>query len=149
MSEKKKAKKKDLSALLQQNVHLTLLIEVSCLANLYYLSLCEYKFIYEDSVDPHYSIASISDDFSMFEHLMNRMIEMERKVTKFGNSLGITMTDALKQIGLDQGDTVSIEVSPATGEVIIKKSTKVSLPEGIRADFMDTLTMSLKNTITL
>ncbi|WP_246059762.1 AbrB/MazE/SpoVT family DNA-binding domain-containing protein [Paenibacillus lautus] len=49
---------------------------------------------------------------------MNRMIEMERKVTKFGNSLGITMTDALKQIGLDQGDTVSIEVSPATGEII-------------------------------
>lgn len=72
---------------------------------------------------------------------------MERKVTKFGNSLGITMTDVLKQIGLDQGDTVSIEVSPATGEIIIKKSTKVSLPEGISADFMDTLTMSLKNTI--
>ncbi|AZK45403.1 AbrB/MazE/SpoVT family DNA-binding domain-containing protein [Paenibacillus lentus] len=60
---------------------------------------------------------------------MNRMIEMERKVTKFGNSLGITMTDALKQIGLDQGDLVSIDVSPATGEIIIKKSTKVSLPE--------------------
>lgn len=68
------------------------------------------------------------------------MIEMERKVTKFGNSLGITMTDALKQVGLDQGDIVSIEVNPAAGEIIIKKSTKVSLPEGISADFMDTLT---------
>ncbi|MFK4165650.1 restriction endonuclease [Paenibacillus lautus] len=34
-----------------------------------YLSLCEYKFIYEDSGDPHYSVASISDDLSMFEHL--------------------------------------------------------------------------------
>ncbi|GIO99029.1 hypothetical protein J14TS5_41150 [Paenibacillus lautus] len=43
---------------------------------------------------------------------MNRMIQMERKVTEFGKSLGITMTDALEQIGLDQGDTVSIEVSP-------------------------------------
>ena len=42
---------------------------------------------------------------------------MERKVTKFCNNLAITMTDALKQIGLDQGDTVSIEVSPATGEI--------------------------------
>lgn len=72
---------------------------------------------------------------------------MEQKVTKFGNSLGITMTDVLKQIGLDQGDTVRIEVSPATGEIIIKKSTKVSLPEGISADFMNTLMMSLKNTI--
>ncbi|MFC6333271.1 AbrB family transcriptional regulator [Paenibacillus septentrionalis] len=71
---------------------------------------------------------------------MNRMIEMERKVTKFGNSLGITMTDALKQIGLDQGDLVSIDVNPTTGEIIIKKSTKVSLPEGVSTDFMDTLT---------
>ncbi|WP_254777535.1 AbrB/MazE/SpoVT family DNA-binding domain-containing protein [Paenibacillus sp. Pae108] len=64
---------------------------------------------------------------------------MERKVTKFGNSLGITMTDALKQIGLDQGDTVSIDVNQATGEIIIKKSTKVSLPEGISEDFMRSL----------
>ncbi|ALS24355.1 hypothetical protein JCM16163A_48330 [Paenibacillus sp. YK5] len=70
---------------------------------------------------------------------MNRMIGMERKVTKFGNSLGITMTDALKQIGLDQGDTVSIDVNQATGEIIIKKSTKVSLPEGISEDFMRSL----------
>lgn len=70
---------------------------------------------------------------------MNRMIQMERKVTKFGNSLGITMTDALKQIGLEQGDVVSIDVSPASGEIIIKKSTKVTLPEGISKDFMDTL----------
>ncbi|WP_214626486.1 AbrB/MazE/SpoVT family DNA-binding domain-containing protein [Paenibacillus agaridevorans] len=71
---------------------------------------------------------------------MNRMVEMERKVTKFGNSLGITMTDALKQIGLDQGDIVTIDVSPETGEIVIKKSTKVSLPDGISTDFMDTLT---------
>lgn len=70
---------------------------------------------------------------------MNRMIEMERKVTKFGNSLGITMTDALKQIGLDQGDMVSIDVNPSTNEIIIKKSTKVSLPEGISSDFMKNL----------
>ncbi|MFS0724649.1 AbrB family transcriptional regulator [Paenibacillus sp. 1P07SE] len=71
---------------------------------------------------------------------MDGMVEMERKVTKFGNSLGITMTDALKQIGLEQGDLVSIDVNSSTGEITIKKSTKVSLPEGISADFMDTLT---------
>ncbi|MFP4974966.1 AbrB family transcriptional regulator [Paenibacillus sp. CN-4] len=64
---------------------------------------------------------------------------MERKVTKFGNSLGITMSDAFKQIGINQGDTVQINVNPATGEIIIKRSTKVSLPSGISADFMDTL----------
>lgn len=70
---------------------------------------------------------------------MNRVMNMERKVTKFGNSLGITMTDALKQIGLSQGDTVLIDVNQATGEITIKKSTKVSLPHGISEDFMDTL----------
>ncbi|MNC25643.1 hypothetical protein D3C75_737400 [compost metagenome] len=71
---------------------------------------------------------------------MNRVIEMERKVSKFGNSLGITMTDALKQIGLDQGDTVLIDVNQETGEIIIRKSNKVALPNGISIDFMDTLT---------
>lgn len=71
---------------------------------------------------------------------MDRMNDMERKVTKFGNSLGITMTDALKQIGLDQGDIVNIAVNPESGEIIIKKSTKISLPEGVSSDFMSTLT---------
>lgn len=70
---------------------------------------------------------------------MNRMMDMERKVTKFGNSLGITMTEALRQIGLDQGDTVLIDVNQSTGEITIKKSIKVSLPSGISEDFMDTL----------
>lgn len=72
---------------------------------------------------------------------MDRVIEMERKVTKFGNSLGITMTDALKQIGLDLGDTVQIDVHPSSGEIIIKKSTKVTLPAGISDDFMDCLSV--------
>ncbi|WP_405171520.1 AbrB family transcriptional regulator [Paenibacillus sp. FSL H8-0280] len=70
---------------------------------------------------------------------MNRVSEMERKVTKFGNSLGLTMTDAFKQIGLEQGDMVQIEVNQSNGEIIIKKSTKVILPNGISSDFMDTL----------
>lgn len=47
---------------------------------------------------------------------MNSVIEMERKVSKFGNSLSITMTDDLKQIGLDQGDTVLIDVNEAMGD---------------------------------
>lgn len=64
---------------------------------------------------------------------------MERKITKFGNSLGITMTDAFKQIGLELGDTVQIEVHPQSGEIIIKKSAKVTLPAGISEDFMDCL----------
>lgn len=70
---------------------------------------------------------------------MSRVNDMERKVTKFGNSLGITMTEALKQVGLDLGDTVQIEVNQASGEIVIKKATKVSLPDGISADFLDSL----------
>ncbi|CAH8704966.1 AbrB family transcriptional regulator [Paenibacillus thiaminolyticus] len=70
---------------------------------------------------------------------MNRVVEMERKVTKFGNSLGITMTDALKQIGLEQGDTVSIDVNQSSGEITIKKANKVTLPEGISDEFMQSL----------
>ncbi|WP_366291098.1 AbrB family transcriptional regulator [Paenibacillus sp. AN1007] len=70
---------------------------------------------------------------------MSRVREMERKVTKFGNSLGITMTEAFKQIGLEQGDMVLVEVDQTSGEIIIKKSVKVNLPNGISNDFMDTL----------
>ena len=70
---------------------------------------------------------------------MGKVIEMERKVTKFGNSLGITMTEALKQIGLDLGDTVQIDVNQTSGEIVIKKANKVILPAGISADFMESL----------
>ncbi|SEC32164.1 AbrB family transcriptional regulator [Paenibacillus sp. GP183] len=64
---------------------------------------------------------------------------MERKVSKFGNSLGLTMTEALKQVGLDLGDTVRIDVRESEGEIVIKKIQKVALPAGISADFLDTL----------
>jgi antitoxin MazE len=70
---------------------------------------------------------------------MRKVIEMERKVTKFGNSLGITMTEALKQIGLNLGDIVSIDVKEGSDEIIIKKVQKVSLPAGISSDFLETL----------
>jgi antitoxin MazE len=70
---------------------------------------------------------------------MGKVFEMERKVTKFGNSLGITMTEALKQIGLNLGDIVSIDVKDGSDEIIIKKVQKVSLPAGISSDFLETL----------
>ncbi|BCG59372.1 AbrB/MazE/SpoVT family DNA-binding domain-containing protein [Paenibacillus sp. URB8-2] len=70
---------------------------------------------------------------------MGKVNDMERKVTKFGNSLGITMTDALKQIGLELGDTVQIDVNQANGEIIIKKAHKIHLPEGISPDFFENL----------
>ncbi|MGX4587621.1 AbrB/MazE/SpoVT family DNA-binding domain-containing protein [Paenibacillus chitinolyticus] len=65
---------------------------------------------------------------------------MERKVMRYGNSFRIKMTDALKQIGLEQGDTVQMDVNQASGEIVIKKATKVTLPQNISTDFLDNLT---------
>ena len=70
---------------------------------------------------------------------MGKVIEIERKVTKFGNSLGITMTEALKQIGLELGDTVHIDVNEVDGEIIIRKANKIVLPNGINPEFVETL----------
>lgn len=76
---------------------------------------------------------------------MGKVMIMERKVSRFGNSLGITMTDALKQVGLDLGDIVTIDIREAEGEIVIKKVNKVSLPEGIGPDFMESLSKVMKN----
>ncbi|KQX67140.1 MULTISPECIES: hypothetical protein [unclassified Paenibacillus] len=75
---------------------------------------------------------------------MSKVMDMERKVSKFGNSLGITMTDALKQIGLEVGDTVNIDVRENDGEIVIKKVNKVALPTGISPDFLDTLSQVME-----
>ncbi|GJM77148.1 hypothetical protein HMSSN036_93640 [Paenibacillus macerans] len=75
---------------------------------------------------------------------MTKVSEMERKVTKFGNSLGITMTEALKQIGLELGDTVQIDVRETDGEIIIRKANKVTLPAGISSEFLETLSGVMK-----
>lgn len=64
---------------------------------------------------------------------------MERKVSKFDNSLGITLTDALKQLGLEAGDSVQIDVREKDGEIVIKRLTKVQLPFGLSSDFLETL----------
>ncbi|MOA58602.1 hypothetical protein D3C78_1830230 [compost metagenome] len=75
---------------------------------------------------------------------MGKVIEMERKVTKFGNSLGITMTEALKQIGLELGDTVHIDVKETDGEIIIRKANKIELPADIGPDFLETLSQVME-----
>jgi antitoxin component of MazEF toxin-antitoxin module len=70
---------------------------------------------------------------------MGKVVGMERKITKFGNSLGITMTEAIKELGLSLGDTVQIEVDHDSGQIIIQKSNKVTLPSGISDDFLKNL----------
>lgn len=75
---------------------------------------------------------------------MSKVMGMERKVTKFGNSLGITMTEALKQIGLELGDAVHIEVKEENGEIILRKANKVALPAGIGPEFIDALSQVME-----
>lgn len=66
---------------------------------------------------------------------MNRI---ERKITKIGNSYGITISnDLLKKAGLQHGDNVQLEY--VNDEIKITRSRKVSLPEGISEDFFETV----------
>lgn len=61
----------------------------------------------------------------------------DRKVTKIGNSLGVTMTEALKQIGANQGDSVLVEVKE--DEIVIRKNQQMQLPPGIDPKFLQAL----------
>ncbi|MCP3032296.1 AbrB/MazE/SpoVT family DNA-binding domain-containing protein [Halobacillus sp. A1] len=64
--------------------------------------------------------------------------QFERKVTKIGNSFGITLpTELLKQVGLSQGDDVQVEVKD--GKIVLRKKEEIRLPEGVDAEFMDVL----------
>lgn len=66
------------------------------------------------------------------------MDQFERKVTKIGNSFGITLPiELLKQVGLAQGDDVQVEVND--GKIILRKKEKIALPEGVDAEFMNIL----------
>lgn len=63
---------------------------------------------------------------------------LERKVTKIGKSYGVTLPlDMLKDAGLKPGDTVHVE--QIDGDIILRKSRKIELPEGISPDFFDLL----------
>jgi putative addiction module antidote len=71
------------------------------------------------------------------------MEQFERKVTKIGNSFGITIPiELLKQVGLSQGDDVQVEVKD--GKIVLRKKEQLSLPEGVDAEFMDILNDVIK-----
>ena len=64
----------------------------------------------------------------------------ERKITKIGNSSGVTLPhELLEKINLKNGDEVSLEVKG--NEIIIKK--KIQLPDGISPDFFEILEGSM------
>lgn len=69
---------------------------------------------------------------------------LERKITKIGNSLGITIPhELLQQAGLQQGDDIKLEF--VDGVIQLVKSRKVSLPDGISEDFFDVLNDTVKH----
>lgn len=68
---------------------------------------------------------------------------MNRKVTRIGNSLGVTITpDALKKVGLELGDEVDVMVRSEQGEIVIRK--RVTLPEGFDPRFFDILNKNME-----
>lgn len=61
---------------------------------------------------------------------------VNRKITKIGNSYGITIPlEILEEVGLKQGDEVQLELN--NGVIQISKSRQVTLPQGISEDFFD------------
>ncbi|MBW8351823.1 AbrB/MazE/SpoVT family DNA-binding domain-containing protein [Bacillus sp. IITD106] len=67
------------------------------------------------------------------------VVQMERKVTKIGNSLGLTLPqEVLEHMGIKQGDEVSFQLKK-NGEISIKKSVHLNFDglEGIDQDFLD------------
>ncbi|WP_423800858.1 AbrB/MazE/SpoVT family DNA-binding domain-containing protein [Neobacillus sp. SAB-20_R2A] len=62
--------------------------------------------------------------------------EVERKVTRVGNSLGVTFPqEVLELLGIRQGDEVRFEI--VNGQVTIKKKTNIKLPKGIDEEFLE------------
>lgn len=71
------------------------------------------------------------------------MNTIERKITKIGNSYGVTIpVDLMEKAGIEHGDDVQLEYE--NGEIKITKSKKVSLPEGISEDFFATVQETLE-----
>lgn len=68
---------------------------------------------------------------------------IKRKITKIGNSVGITLpADLLKSVGLSQGDGVQIEVKD--GKIIVQKNEQLNLPDGVDAEFTKILNDVIK-----
>lgn len=66
------------------------------------------------------------------------MERIYRKVTKIGNSLGVTITkDSLQKLKLDVGDDVEIIINEKDGEIVLRKP--ISVPQGLDPKFFDTL----------
>lgn len=66
------------------------------------------------------------------------MADYERKITKIGNSYGITIPkEILKEAGIGYGD--SVEIAKEEDKIYIQKKKSVKLPKGLSSDFFEVL----------
>lgn len=66
------------------------------------------------------------------------MERIQRKVTKIGNSWGVTLSkELLNRINANLGDDLEIIVNENKGEIVLRKSPKV--PQGLDPRFFEVL----------
>lgn len=74
-------------------------------------------------------------------NVMNEVTFMgiyERKITKIGNSYGITLPqEILKEAGMNYGD--SVEIVKVDDTISIQKKKDIKLPKGLSSDFFEVL----------
>ena len=71
------------------------------------------------------------------------MTHYERKVTKIGNSYGVTFPkELLKEAGISYGDKLQLEQKD--GNIVVRKQENISLPEGVDSSFIDLLNDVIK-----
>ena len=63
---------------------------------------------------------------------------MERKITRIGNSLGIRLpVEILKDIQLDEGDTVELELRKDKGEIVLRNKKITSITNDFESRVID------------
>ncbi|HLR71790.1 MAG TPA: AbrB/MazE/SpoVT family DNA-binding domain-containing protein [Pseudogracilibacillus sp.] len=71
------------------------------------------------------------------------MEKYRRKVTKIGNSYGVTFPkELLKEAKISYGDNVSVELKD--GKIVLQREEEIKLPDGVDSEFMETLTDVIK-----
>jgi antitoxin MazE len=63
---------------------------------------------------------------------------MERKITRIGNSLGIRLpAEILKDIQLDEGDTVELELRKDKGEIVLRNKKITPITDDFESRVID------------
>jgi len=66
------------------------------------------------------------------------MKKAERKITKIGNSYGVTIpVEVLKEAGVTAGDSVLVDVQD--GDIILRKNNTITLPKDVNPKFAEAM----------